>query len=140
MESADPAAQLPGFAPGQYVSVGVRFLDGARQLRRYSPVGKPHDGALSFAVERLEAAGGCPAGEVSSWLHEQLRPGDPLQITLPLGDVVLDTAAETPLVLISAGIGVTPTIGVLDYLAAHVPGRRTLVVHADRAPPYPSAA
>ncbi|MEU6185196.1 globin domain-containing protein [Nocardia sp. NPDC047038] len=134
VESAHPAAQLPGFIPGQYVSVGVRLPDGARQLRQYSLVGKPHDGALSFAVKRVEAAAGCPAGEVSSWLHEQLRPGDPLQITLPFGDVVLDTASETPLVLISAGIGVTPTIGVLDYLAAHDPGRRTLVVHADRAP------
>lgn len=89
---------------------------------------------LSFAVERVDPPGGCPAGEVSSWLHEQLRPGDRLQVTLPFGDVVIDTAAETPLVLISAGIGVTPTIGALEYLAAHAPCRRTLIVHADRAP------
>ncbi|MGQ4614983.1 globin domain-containing protein [Nocardia sp. R7R-8] len=134
VESADPTAELPGFAPGQYVSVGVRLPDGARQLRQYSLVGSPRDGALSFAVKRVEAADGCPAGEVSSWLYEHLYPGDPLQITLPFGDVVLDTVAATPLVLISAGIGITPTIGVLEYLAAHAPGRRTLIVHADRAP------
>ncbi|MFI2280146.1 FAD-binding oxidoreductase [Nocardia beijingensis] len=134
VESADPSVELPGFAPGQYVSVGVRLPDGARQLRQYTLVGRPRDGALSFAVKRVEAADGCPEGEVSSWLHEQLRPGDSLQVTLPFGDVVLDTAATTPLVLISAGIGVTPTIGVLDYLAAHAPCRRTLIVHADRAP------
>ncbi|MGK8523176.1 hypothetical protein ACRS6B_17195 [Nocardia asteroides] len=45
-----------------------------------------------------------------------------------------DTAATTPLVLISGGIGVTPTIGALEYLVAHAPWRRTLVVHADRGP------
>ncbi|MEU5759020.1 globin domain-containing protein [Nocardia sp. NPDC047648] len=134
VESADPATELPGFVPGQYVSVGVRLPDGARQLRQYSLVGRPRDGALSFAVKRVEAADGCPAGEVSSWLHQHLRPGDPLQITLPFGDVVVDTAATTPLVLISGGIGVTPTIGILEYLAAHAPWRRTLIVHADRGP------
>jgi nitric oxide dioxygenase len=85
----------------------VRLPDGARQLRQYSLVGLPREGALSFAVKRVEAADGCPAGEVSSWLHQHLRPGDPLQITLPFGDVVVDTAATTPLVLISGGIGVT---------------------------------
>ncbi len=102
--SADPNTELPGFAPGQYVSVGVRLPDGARQLRQYSLVGRPGDGVLSFAVKRVDPAGGCPAGEVSSWLHEHLRPGDQLQVTLPFGDVVIDTAAQTPLVLISAGI------------------------------------
>ncbi|MBF6463970.1 hemin transporter [Nocardia beijingensis] len=132
--SADPNTELPGFAPGQYVSVGVRLPDGARQLRQYSLVGRPGDGVLSFAVKRVDPVGGCPAGEVSSWLHEQLRPGDRLQVTLPFGDVVIDTAAQTPLVLISAGIGVTPTIGALESLAAHAPCRRTLIVHADRAP------
>ncbi|MGY1942122.1 globin domain-containing protein [Nocardia asiatica] len=134
VESADPDYQLPGFVPGQYISVGVRLPDGARQLRQYSLVGGSREGALSFAVKRVEAAGGCPAGEVSSWLHERLRPGDPLQITLPFGDVVIDTAATTPLVLISGGIGVTPTIGVLEYLTVNAPWRRTVIVHADRGP------
>jgi nitric oxide dioxygenase len=55
---------------------------------------------------------------VSSGPHRHLRPGDPLQITLPFGDVVVDTAATTPLVLISGGTGVTPTVGILEYLAA----------------------
>ncbi|WP_040780240.1 globin domain-containing protein [Nocardia pneumoniae] len=134
VESSDPAVELPGFVPGQYISVGVRLPDGARQLRQYSLVGVPGHGTLSFAVKRVEAADGCPAGEVSSWLHENLHPGDALQITLPFGDVAVDTTATTPLVLISGGIGVTPTIGVLEYLAAHAPWRRTLVVHADRGP------
>ncbi|MGQ4597733.1 globin domain-containing protein [Nocardia sp. R6R-6] len=134
VESVDPAVALPGFVPGQYISVGVRLPDGARQLRQYSLVGLPGDGTLSFAVKRVEAVDGCPAGEVSAWLHENLGPGDALQVTLPFGDVAVDTTATTPLVLISGGIGVTPTIGALEYLAAHAPGRRTLVVHADRGP------
>ncbi|MEV0292632.1 globin domain-containing protein [Nocardia sp. NPDC050710] len=134
VESADPSVALPEFIPGQYISVGVRLPDGARQLRQYSLVNAPGDGTLAFAVKRVAAATGCPAGEVSTWLHDNVGVGDELEITLPFGDLTIDTDAITPLVLISAGIGATPMIGILEYLAAHAPHRRTLVVHADRSP------
>jgi nitric oxide dioxygenase len=134
VESADSAAPFPEFSPGQYVSVGVRLPDGARQLRQYSLVNNPGDGTLAFAVKRVEAIEGCPAGEVSSWLHDSLAVGDPLEITLPFGDLTIDTTATTPLVLISAGIGITPMIGALEYLAAHRSPRTILVLHADRTP------
>lgn len=134
VESADPSAPLPSFLPGQYISVGVQLPDGARQLRQYSLVNAPGDGTLSFAVKRIDATGGCPAGEVSSWLHHTVRPGDALQVTLPFGDLVIDTDVTTPLVLISAGVGATPMIGILEHLAANTPDRRTAVLHADRSP------
>ncbi|WP_028476624.1 globin domain-containing protein [Nocardia sp. CNY236] len=132
VESADPDVEFPGFEPGQYISVGVRLPDGARQLRQYSLIGLPGTGTLSFAVKRVKAEDGFPAGEVSTWLHENVQTGDSLQITLPFGDVTVDTEATTPLILISGGIGATPMIGVLEYLAERSPGRRTVIVHADR--------
>lgn len=134
VESADPSAPLPSFVPGQYISVGVRLPDGARQLRQYSLVNAPGAGTLSFAVKRIDAAGGCPAGEVSSWLHHSVRPGDALQVSIPFGDSVIDTDATTPLVLISAGVGVTPIIGILEHLAVETPDRPVVVVHVDRSP------
>ncbi|MFX0580785.1 globin domain-containing protein [Nocardia nepalensis] len=134
VESADPSAPLPSFLPGQYISVGVRLPDGARQLRQYSLVNAAGGGTLAFAVKRIDAAGGCPAGEVSSWLHQTVRPGDALQVTLPFGDIVVDTAATTPLVLISAGVGATPMIAILEQLAVDNPDRPTVVLHADRSP------
>ncbi|MET7769797.1 globin domain-containing protein [Nocardia sp. NPDC005366] len=134
VESADSATALPEFLPGQYISVGVRLPDGARQLRQYSLVDAPGNGRLAFAVKRVEALQERPAGEVSSWLHANLGVGDTLEITLPFGDVTVDTDATTPLVLISAGIGATPMIGILEYLAARAPHRQVLVVHADRSP------
>ncbi|NEW28392.1 globin domain-containing protein [Nocardia cyriacigeorgica] len=134
VESADPSAPFPEFLPGQYVSVGVRLPDGARQLRQYSLVNNPGEGKLTFAVKRVDAVAGCPAGEVSSWLHDNLTTGDHLEITLPFGDLTVDTDATTPLVLISAGIGITPMIGTLEYLAAHRSPRTVLALHADRTP------
>ncbi|APA99770.1 globin domain-containing protein [Nocardia seriolae] len=131
--AADPARPLPGFEPGQYISVGARLPDGARQLRQYSLVNRGGDGRLAFTVRRVPAEAEAPAGEVSNWLHDHLQVGDALEITLPFGDLTIDTDATTPLVLISAGIGVTPMVGILEYLAAETPSRRTVVLHADRS-------
>ncbi|WP_433666615.1 FAD-binding oxidoreductase [Nocardia sp. CA-136227] len=133
VESVDPTRPLPGFVPGQYISVGARLPDGARQLRQYSLVNRGGDGRLAFTVRAVPADSDVPAGEVSNWLHDNIQPGDTLEITLPFGDLTIDTEAETPVVLISAGIGVTPMAGILEYLAAETPTRRTVVLHADRS-------
>lgn len=133
VESADPSRPLPGFLPGQYISVGARLPDGARQLRQYSLVNRGGDGRLAFTVRRVLAEENTPAGEVSGWLHDTVQPGAALEITLPFGDLTIDTDATTPLVLISAGIGVTPMVGILEYLAAETPSRRTVILHADRS-------
>lgn len=133
VESADPARPLPDFLPGQYVSVGAALPDGARQLRQYSLVNAPHAGRLAFAVRPVTATAAQPAGEVSTWLATRVAVGDRLEITLPFGDLTVDTTAATPLVLISAGIGITPMIGILEYVAATTPRRQVLVAHADRS-------
>ncbi|MDX2357957.1 globin domain-containing protein [Dietzia sp. PP-33] len=132
---------LPTFRPGQYTSVGVVLPDGARQLRQYSLSNAPGDGTWRIGVRRVDAtttAGetGCPAGEVSSWLHSHARVGTDLQVTLPFGDLVLDAADAdaAPVALISAGIGITPMLGMIAHLAATDPARTVLVLHADRAP------
>lgn len=56
-----------------------------------------------------------------------------LTVSAPCGDVALDEA-DTPLVLVSAGIGCTLMVGMLDRLAATGSARPVLVLHADTAP------
>lgn len=109
------------FEAGQYVSVGVTLPDGARQLRQYSLVNKPGSGELTFAVK--------PAGEVSEWIRDNLRAGDLIDVTVPFGDLPVPVAG-VPLVLISAGIGITPMIGILEALPSDA---RVQVLHADRS-------
>ncbi len=133
LEAAKGADPLPDFRPGQYTSVGVRLPDGARQLRQYSLSNAPGQGRWRISVRRVDA-GEFPAGEVSTWLHEQLRVGDELQVTLPFGDLILNTASNGPVVLASAGIGITPMLGMLAYLATQQPDRPVTVLHADRSP------
>lgn len=128
----DPASPLPDFVPGQYVSVGVRLPDGARQLRQYSLSGPTGTGHWRLTVRRVDATGTDPAGEVSSWLHANLREGDDLEVTLPFGDLTVRELGTGPAALVSAGIGLTPMLGILHHLAAHEPDRPLTVLHADR--------
>ncbi|TVL92474.1 globin domain-containing protein [Streptomyces sp. SAJ15] len=126
-------APLPPARPGQYVSVQVELPDGARQIRQYSLSGAP-EGALRFSVKRVAAdASGAPEGEVSAHLHDRVDRGAALRISAPAGDVVLDEG-DGPLLLVSAGIGGTPMIGMLNHLAGTGSPRPVVVAHADRTP------
>lgn len=120
------------FLPGQYVSVGVTMPDGARQLRQYSLVNTPGTAELTFAVKPVVATPEQPAGEVSTWIAAHVCVGDILDVTVPFGDLPAPTG-ERPLVLISAGIGITPMIGILEFIAAEAASTPVQVLHADRS-------
>ncbi|MBM7087715.1 globin domain-containing protein [Streptomyces sp. NPDC014603] len=123
----------PPARAGQYVSVRLRMPDGVHQLRQYSLSSDPGDDLRRITVKRVAGEAGAPDGEVSNLLFEQVGTGDELTLSAPFGDVSLDDA-DTPLVLISAGIGCTPMAGMLARLAATGSGRRVLVLHADTSP------
>ncbi|MFI9254272.1 globin domain-containing protein [Streptomyces sp. NPDC053069] len=122
------------FRAGQYVSVQAELPDGARQIRQYSLSGAPGDSVRQFSVKRVSGDDATPAGEVSNHLHARVRPGDVLDLSEPYGDLVLDTDAATPLLLASAGIGVTPMVAMLADLAATGHQGPVTVVHGDRSP------
>ena len=132
--SVDGSA-LPAFKAGQFISVGVHLPDGARQIRQYTligtPAGQEEGSAWAFTVKRVRATATAPAGEVSTFLHDQVTIGDVLEVTTPYGELGLTEAG--PLVLVSAGIGVTPMLGFLRHLAWVGSEREVVVLHADRA-------
>jgi nitric oxide dioxygenase len=114
--------------PGQYVTVQVPMPDGVRQPRQYS-LTKADDGEhRQFSVKRVRGDGR-PDGEVSNFLCDSVGVGDRLTLSLPFGDVVLDDSR--PVVLASAGIGVTPMAGMLSHLAAAASHLPITVLHAD---------
>ncbi|MFC7882043.1 globin domain-containing protein [Streptomyces sp. NPDC057376] len=120
------------FLPGQYVSVRSSLPDGSRQIRQYSLSAAPGRTDWRITVKRVQGDGR-PEGEVSSWLHTHARPGDVLTVSAPFGDLAL-AEDDGPLLLASAGIGVTPVLAMLDHLAATGSTRPVTVVHADRSP------
>ena len=135
--AATDGLSLPSFAPGQYVSVSVDFADGSTQLRQYSLCDAPHPQHLRISVkrERLRQRHGRrePAGQVSNWLHDHVTPGSILQVTHPFGDFRPDVESERPIVLLSAGVGITPMIAVLNRIAQVHPMREVIFAHAARS-------
>ncbi|AWT42879.1 MULTISPECIES: globin domain-containing protein [Streptomyces] len=125
---------VPAFRAGQYVSVRVGLPDGARQIRQYSLSGAPAETIRQISVKRVPGDGTSPDGEVSNHLHARVREGDVLELSAPYGDLVLDDAPDAPVLLASAGIGVTPMIAMLAQLAEDGHRAPVTVVHGDRSP------
>ncbi|MFC0254116.1 globin domain-containing protein [Massilia consociata] len=123
---------LPPFRAGQYVSVALAFVDGRRQLRQYSLSDANGKGSMRISVKREDGKSPLPAGEVSTWLHNNVNVDDILQVSHPFGDFLPDTESDAPVVLLSAGIGITPMIAALNRIAQVNPERRVIFAHAAR--------
>jgi len=126
----------PGtFQPGQYVSVEAQWPDsGRRQLRQYSLSDAPNRPYWRITVQRTHEAGSGELGAVSNWLHERIQAGDTLRVSPAFGDFTPQLAGSAPLVLISAGVGITPMISVLNALAAEGSTRPIHFLHGARSP------
>jgi nitric oxide dioxygenase len=124
---------LPPFAAGQYVSVAVDFADGRRQLRQYSLSDAPGTSSLRISVKREDPRASSPAGEVSNWIHANVKPGSVLQVTHPFGEFTPDTESIHPVVLLSAGVGITPMVAALNRIAQVNPERRVIFAHAAKS-------
>ena len=115
--------------PGQYVTIKMAMHDGVHQPRQYS-LTKADDGRhRQFAVKRVHGLE-TPDGEMSTLLHNEVRVGDEVVLSAPFGDVVLEYT-DRPLVLASAGIGITPMAGMLSHLVKAGAQRQVMLLHAD---------
>lgn len=105
LEPQDGGA-LADFEPGQYI--GLRLLVNGQEIRRnYSLSAAPNGSDYRISVKRE------PGGVASSYLHDQVHEGDVLELAPPAGEFVLANS-DKPLVLISGGVGITPTLAMLD--------------------------
>nr|WP_298986855.1 globin domain-containing protein [uncultured Micrococcus sp.] len=123
-EPADDTPQTPGEAGG-FVSVRVKVADGLRQARQYSL----SDHAAS-TTERVITVKLDEAGEVSPTLINAVEVGDVVELSNPYGEITpKDDSA--PLMLATAGIGITPAASILSSLAEQGSDREVVVLHAD---------
>ena len=124
---ADPdGAAVPAALPGQFLTLRLDAVPGAKPLlRSYSLSGPP--GAASYRISVKREAHG--AG--SQFMHARVHPGDRLQAAAPRGTFVLQPG-ESPVLLISAGVGATPVLAMLHALAASGSARDIWWLHGAR--------
>ena len=108
--------------PGQYIGLRA-VVDGTEQRRNYSLSAASNGQGYRISVKREQG------GKVSNYLHDQVKVGDSLQLFPPAGHFTLQ-ASSKPLVLISGGVGITPTLPMLN--AALQTDRPITFIHCAR--------
>ncbi len=110
------------FQPGQYI--GLRLsVDGQDIRRNYSLSAAPNGATYRISVKR-EAG-----GVASNHLHDHVKEGSTLELYPPAGAFTL-VQGDRPLVLISGGVGITPTLAMLE--AALETSRPVHFIHCAR--------
>lgn len=120
----DPLGLPAGAQAGQHLRLHPAGDPGSALWRCYTISGVDGD-AYRISVKR--------DGVVSSLLHDSYERGAGLIVSGPFGDVALDADDRRPVLLVSAGIGLTPTAAMLR--AMRDAPRRVHVVHVDRTDP-----
>ncbi len=116
---------VPAALPGQFLTLRLQTEPGQSLLRNYSLSGPPGADDYRISVKRE------PGGAGSGYLHTHLRVGDRLEIAAPRGTFTLNPN-KTPVLLISAGVGATPTLAMLHALAAEHSEREVWWLHGAR--------
>ncbi len=123
--AASDGRPLPPALAGQFLTVRVVGAGEPPPVRSYSLSSAPGAASYRLSVKRESH------GLVSPYLHAHLKPGVVLDAAAPRGSFVLQDGDE-PVVLLSAGIGVTPVISMLHQLAAQHSTRDVWWVHGAR--------
>ncbi|HEY6762775.1 MAG TPA: MOSC and FAD-binding oxidoreductase domain-containing protein [Baekduia sp.] len=114
----------PAGRAGQYLSLRVRTdAQAAPLVRSYSMSAPPGADGFRISVKR--------EGVVSRFLHDHARVGDVLEVAAPRGSFVLRDG-DRPVVLLSAGVGATPVLAMLNQLAEERSRRAVWWVHGAR--------
>jgi ferredoxin-NADP reductase len=108
---------LPNWAPhraGQHYDIRLTAADGYQAQRSYSIASAPERaGQIDLSIERIDD------GEVSSYLHDVLVPGDQVEVRGPVGGYFVWEATQGgPLLLIGGGSGVVPLMAMLRHRKA----------------------
>ncbi len=103
--------EVAPFKPGQYIGIHINADEFEnKEIRQYSLSAASNGETYRISVKREGE------GKVSRYLHNHLQEGDEIELTPPNGDFWLDVQADTPVCLISAGVGLTPMLSMLETL------------------------
>lgn len=111
---------LVSFQPGQYL--GLRLdIAGSEVRRNYSLSDAPSPDHYRISIKRE------PEGLVSSHMHDRVAIGDEIDVYPPCGDMGVVENSK-PLVLVTAGVGITPAMSILESVVRS--GRPVAFLHA----------
>jgi ferredoxin-NADP reductase len=108
------------FEAGQFLTIQVPDPSSTGfVLRNYTISSSPsNEGVYRITVKReASPSPGIDDGLGSCWLHDRVDKGSIVNIDGPRGSFKLDKASKRPVILLSGGVGLTPTVSMLKVLA-----------------------
>jgi ferredoxin-NADP reductase/MOSC domain-containing protein YiiM len=123
--SPEEGDRLPTPEPGQFLTLRLAEAGDPPPVRSYSLSTGPESADYRISVKRESH------GSVSAYLNAQLRVGATIETAAPRGDFQL-AAGDNPVLLISAGIGITPVLAMLHHLASGQSNREVWWIHTAR--------
>ncbi len=116
------------FVPGQHLDLRLVAADGYEARRSYSIASAPEAAeVLELAVDRLED------GEVSPFLHDELRVDDTIEVRGPIGGHFVWTVDDpAPVLLVGGGSGIAPLMSMVRHHAIRGSGKRLVLVASAR--------
>jgi len=115
-EDEQPA---PRFIPGQYIAVTLDIPGQSHQhTRNYSLSSAYHPDYLRISVKK--------EGLVSNYLHEQIKVGDKILVSIPAGVFTLQDT-QNPVILLAGGVGITPLLSMYQHLVKHTQRQVTFI-------------
>lgn len=116
------------YQPGQFIAVRLKPEQAENiEIRQYSLSDKYNPASYRISVKRETIP---VLGAVSNYLHDNIEVGDTVDLMPPAGSFVLKQNTK-PTVLISAGVGITPMMSMLETLAdKHDKNSSILFLHA----------
>ena len=138
-EPADPSGQacsfylaphdgkpIPAFEPGQFLTFQLAIPGQSKPVVRcYSLSDSPRPDQFRVTIKRLAARGDAPAGLASNFFHDSIGEGDLVDVRAPSGRFFLNMAHDTPVVLLAAGVGITPVLSMLNAIIETGSSRET---------------
>jgi ferredoxin-NADP reductase len=113
---------------GQHYDIRFTAEDGYQAQRSYSIASEPERaGEVDITVERIND------GEVSTYMHDVLVPGDRIEARGPIGGYFVWEATMTePLLLIAGGSGIVPLMSMIRHRAAAGAKNPTSLLYSSR--------
>ncbi|KAK4628579.1 Flavohemoprotein [Fulvia fulva] len=134
--------KLPEYLPGQYTSVLTDVPQfGYKQSRQYSLSEAPRQDYYRISVkkeaglEQQHSEAPAHPGWISNILHNEKTVGDVVRLSHPAGEFYFDPVKDqdAPIVLLSAGVGITPMIAILDTVLQRGSKQPIAFIHGARS-------
>lgn len=100
---------LPTYEPGQFLPIRLSLPGESTPVSRvYTISDAPNADHYRLSIKQ--------EGQVSTYFHGQVASGSTIEAMAPRGKFTLDQRSDRPVVLLSAGVGITPMIAIANFL------------------------